>query len=341
MKMKNMKNDSNMNLTHKKYKPYEAPTNPKKILHKKTRQNRIHSNSIQNKAYAQQVKANEYATANKKISKRKTDNNKNNTLSPAQLEYVRNIRKKQILIKLYQLLLFVGFIALWEFTAHHGIINDFIFSCPSKLFSTFIAMIKDGSLLHHIGITLYETLLGFAIVIIGSLIVATLFWWNETLSKVLEPYLVILNSLPKSALAPVLIVWLGANKGTIIVCACSVAIFGSILNIYTGFVNVESDKIKLVKTLKGNRFQCLKLVVLPSNVPNIISVMKVNIGLCLVGVVIGEFLAAREGLGYLIIYGSQTFKMGNVLLSILILCVIAMLLYMILQKVEKKFSGYF
>ena len=179
------------------------------------------------------------------------------------------------------------------------------------------------------------------IVIIGSLLIATLFWWNETISKVLEPYLVILNALPKSALAPVLIVWLGSNKTTIIVCACSVAIFGSILNIYTGFVNVEGDKIKLIKTLKGNRFQCLKLVILPSNVPNIISIMKVNIGLCLVGVVIGEFLAAREGLGYLIIYGSQTFKMGNVLLSILILCVIAMLLYLILQRLEKKLNEYF
>lgn len=262
-------------------------------------------------------------------------------MSDAQLEYVRNIRKKQIMIRLYQILIFVGFLIVWEYTASHNIINDFVFSCPSKLYATCILMLKDGSLMHHIGITLYETLAGFVIVIAGSLIIATLFWWNETLSKVLEPYLVILNSLPKSALAPVLIVWLGSNKTTIIVCACSVAIFGSILNIYTGFVNVENDKLKLIKTLGGNRFQSLWLVVLPSNVPNIISVMKVNIGLCLVGVVIGEFLAAREGLGYLIIYGSQTFKMSNVLLSILILCVIAMLLYMVLHKIEKKLSGYF
>lgn len=277
-------------------------------------------------------------------SNKKDQNNRNvplNEPSPAQIEYVRNIRKNQVKIRLYQLMLFVGFLILWEYTAKHGIINDFIFASPSKLMRTLITMLRDGSLMHHIGVTLYETLIGFLIVIIGSLIVATLFWWNETLSKVLEPYLVILNSLPKSALAPVLIVWLGSNKTTIIVCACSVAVFGSILNIYTGFVNVENDKLKLIKTLKGNRFQCLKLVVLPSNVPNIISIMKVNIGLCLVGVVIGEFLAAREGLGYLIIYGSQTFKMGNVLLSILILCVIAMLLYMILQNIEKKLADYF
>ncbi len=263
------------------------------------------------------------------------------SISPAQQQYVRKIRYNQIIIRIYQFLLFAGFLILWEISAKNHWINDFIFCCPSKLCTTCITMIKDGSLFYHIGITLYETLIGFVIVIAGSLIIATLFWWNKTLSKVLEPYLVILNALPKSALAPVLIVWLGANKTTIIVCACSVAIFGSILNIYTGFVNVDADKIKLIETLGGNRFQCLRLVVLPSNIPNILSIMKVNIGLCLVGVVIGEFLAAREGLGYLIIYGSQTFKMSHVLLSILILCIIAMLLYLILQHIEKRFVEYF
>lgn len=262
-------------------------------------------------------------------------------ISSEQQAYVRKLHRNHILIRFYQILLFLSFLCLWEVSAKQHWINDFIFCCPSKLAQTFLTMLSDGSLLHHIGITLYETLIGFVIVIAGSLFIATLFWWNQTLSKVLEPYLVILNALPKSALAPVLIVWLGANKTTIIVCACSVAIFGSILNIYTGFTNVDADKIKLIKTLHGSRFQCLRLVVLPSNVPNILSIMKVNIGLCLVGVVIGEFLAAREGLGYLIIYGSQTFKMSHVLLSILILCIIAMLLYLILQRLEKKFVEYF
>ena len=262
-------------------------------------------------------------------------------LSEGQIEYVRKIKQNQILVHVFQLLILISFLLLWEVAANNNWINAFIFCSPSKLYETFLNMMRDGSLLHHINITLYETLLGFIIVIFGSLLIAILFWWNETLSKVLEPYLVMLNALPKSALAPVLIVWLGANRSTIIVCACSVAIFGSILNIYTGFTNVDNDKLKLITTLKGTRLQALRLVVLPSNVPNIISIMKVNIGLCLVGVVIGEFLAAKEGLGYLIIYGSQTFKMSNVLLSIFILCAIAMLLYAILQRIEKKLSEYF
>lgn len=263
------------------------------------------------------------------------------TVSPEQLAYVQSIQRQQITIRSLQLFILVSFLILWEIAAVNDWINAFIFCSPSKLYFTFLDMMRDGSLLHHIGITLYETLIGFAIVTFGSILIAVLFWWNETLSKVLEPYLVMLNALPKSALAPVLIVWLGANQTTIIVCACSVAIFGSILNIYTGFASIDHDKLKLIETLKGNRFHSLRMVVLPSNVPNILSIMKVNIGLCLVGVVIGEFLAAKEGLGYLIIYGSQTFKMSNVLLSIFILCAIAMLLYFLLQQLEKKLSEYF
>lgn len=276
--------------------------------------------------------------------KTKTLTNQNQStasISLSQQAYVHSIKRHRLTVHILQLFILVAFLILWELAAYYNWINDFIFCSPSKLYATLLEMIQDGSLLHHIGITLYETLVGFAIVTVGSLLVAILFWWNTTLSKVLEPYLVMLNALPKSALAPVLIVWLGANQTTIIVCACSVAIFGSILNIYTGFASIDSDKLKLIETLKGKRFHSLRMVVLPSNVPNILSIMKVNIGLCLVGVVIGEFLAAKEGLGYLIIYGSQTFKMSNVLLSILILCGIAMLLYMILQRTERKLSEYF
>lgn len=256
-------------------------------------------------------------------------------ISPAQQLFLRKHRLEQLEIRTIQWLIFLVFLVVWEFTAKHNLINSFIFCSPSILGSCLLEMIKDGSIFSHIGITVLETLVGFAIVLIGSILIAILLWWNPKLSKILEPYMVVLNSLPKSALAPILIVWLGANYKTIIVCAISVAIFGSILNIYTGFVTVEADKIKLIKTLGGNRFDCLRLVVIPASMENILSVMKVNIGLCLVGVIIGEFLAARSGLGYLIIYGSQVFKMNWVLLGIILLCMIAMILYWILQRVEK------
>lgn len=195
---------------------------------------------------------------------------------------------------------------------------------------------KDGSLLQHIGITLYETFVSFILVIVFSILTAILLWYSKKLSEILEPYLVVLNSLPKSALAPLLIVWLGAAPKTIIIAGMSVAIFGSILNLYTAFINVDQEKIKLIYTLHGKRRHALTKVVLPASVPAIISNMKVNIGLCLVGVIIGEFLAAKSGLGYLIIYSSQVFKMDWLLMSIILLCMMAMGLYALINVAEKR-----
>ena len=145
----------------------------------------------------------------------------------------------------------------------------------------------------------------------------------------------VLNSLPKSALAPLLIVWLGANERTIVVAGMSVAIFGSVINLYSGFCQADPEKLKLIETLGGHKKEKLTKIILPASLPLIISVMKVNIGLCLVGVIIGEFIGARKGLGYLIIYGSQTFKLTLVLMSIMILCIIAMGLYTVLNLLEK------
>lgn len=259
-------------------------------------------------------------------------------VSPEQAAFLRKQRNDRLQIRTIQWMLFAVFLISWELTSDFGCINSFIFCSPSIIGSCFIQMLRDGMLFQHIGITLLETIISFCIVILVSILIAIALWWNPKLSKIVEPYMVILNSLPKSALAPILIVWLGANYKTIIVCAISVAIFGSILNIYTGFITVEPDKLKLIQTLGGNRMDCLRLVVIPASLENILSIMKVNIGLCLVGVIIGEFLAARAGLGYLIIYGSQVFKMDWVLLGIILLCVIAMILYLVLQKIEKKFQ---
>ncbi len=165
-----------------------------------------------------------------------------------------------------------------------------------------------------------------------------LLWLSPRLSAILEPYLVVLNSLPKSALAPLLIVWLGANIRTIIVAGMSVAIFGSIISLYTGFQEIDPDELKLIDTLGGSRRHELFKVVLPASVPYLLSTMKVNIGLCLVGVVIGEFIGAKKGLGYLIIYSSQVFKLDWMLMSIVLLCIIAMGLYSLLNVLEKHYK---
>ena len=194
----------------------------------------------------------------------------------------------------------------------------------------------------HIGITLYETIISFFLVFLISLLAASALWYSGKLSEILEPYLVILNSLPKSALAPLFLVWLGTGTVTIIVAGISVAVFGSIISIYTGFQQVDPEKVTLIYTLGGRKQDAFFKVILPGSLPILLSTAKVNIGLALVGVIIGEFLAARQGLGYLIIYGSQVFRLDMVITAIIVLCIIALIFYKSVQilehQIKKKYN---
>lgn len=257
-------------------------------------------------------------------------------ISVAQAEYLQNCRKEKRRIRIWQWVIMLFFLGFWEVGARTGFINSFVFSSPSGVAKTLFSMAKDGSLWYHAGVTLAETFVSFFLILILGIGIAVMLWWNTGLSGILEPYLVMLNSLPKSALAPVFIVWLGANMKTIIVAAVSVAVFGTVLTLYHSFAETEEDKLKLIITLGGKKKDILTKVILPGNIPTVISLMKVNLGLSLVGVIIGEFLAARAGLGYLIIYASQVFKLDIVISSIFLLCAISVLLYHGIAKMEKK-----
>lgn len=252
-----------------------------------------------------------------------------------QEEFIKIRKRHHSQVNIFRFSILIFFLFLWEASAYFKWIDSFFFSSPSRVVSCFIDLWKTNSLYTHIGITLFETLLSFLLVFIISLFVATLLWYSSKLSEILEPYLVILNSLPKSALAPLFIVWLGTGMSTIIVAGISVALFGSIISFYTGFHQVSAEKVTLIYTLGGTKKHAFFKVVLPASIPTMLSTTKVNIGLALVGVIIGEFLAARRGLGYLIIYGSQVFQLDRVITSIIILCIIAMGLYQLINLLEK------
>ena len=256
-------------------------------------------------------------------------------ISLAQQNFLSAQKKHKRTVTVSRLCVFILFLGLWETASQTGLIDSFIFSSPSRIFLCAYGMALDHSLFTNIGITLFETLVSFFLVIFFALTITIILWFNKHVSETLEPYLVVLNSLPKSALAPLLIVWLGANYNTIIITGMSVAIFGSILSLYNSFQSVDTEEVKLIYTLGGNKLHVLTKVVLPSSLPSLFSLMKVNIGLCLEGVIIGEFIAARAGLGYLIIYGSQVFKLDWVIMSIVILCLIAVILYQTIVTVEK------
>ena len=243
-------------------------------------------------------------------------------MSPLQRKFVIKQRIYSISVTLSRLILFLGFIGIWEFTADKGIINAFIFSSPVRLYQTFMDLAKDGVIFMHIWVTLYETIVAFAIITVVGIIFAILLWCFKGLSDCLEPFMV---------------VWLGTNTKAIIITAVSVAIFGMIINLYTGFLGIDKEKITLIRTLGGNKWHILCKLIIPGSKKIIISNMKVNIGLCLVGVIIGEFLAAKKGLGYLIIYGSQVFKMSYVVLGIVILCIISTILFALINIIQNLF----
>ena len=253
-----------------------------------------------------------------------------------QQEYEARLLLQTRQIRICRIMILILFLSLWELTASLGLINRFIFSSPSQILFCLWNMLLDKSLFLHTGVTLTETLLSFLLCTLISLLTALFLWSSPFAAQIFEPFLVLLNSLPKSALAPLLLVWLGNRMRTVIVAAVSIAVFGSVMTLYTGFNQMDPDKIRLIYALGGAKKEVLTKVLLPGSLPLLMSTMKVNIGLCLVGVVIGEFIGAKQGLGFLIIYSSQIFKLDWMILSIILLCIIAMLLYQAVNLVEKR-----
>ncbi|MGE4213714.1 MAG: ABC transporter permease [Anaerotignaceae bacterium] len=264
------------------------------------------------------------------------DNSAMPNISSEQIAYLNGLRRRKRQIKLCQLFILVAFVATWELSARFGIIDAFIFSQPSRMLSAAIDMCISGSIFKHIGITVFETVLGFSMGTVMGTAMAVLLWWNSFVNEVSEPYLVVFNSLPKTALAPIIIVWLGNNMSSIIATALLTSVIVTVLNVSAGFADVDNEKIKLIYTFGGTKKQILTKVILPASVPAIINALKINVGLSFVGVIVGEFLVAKAGLGYLIVYGSQVFKLDWVMLSVVILAILAAFMYKTIVLLEKK-----
>ena len=259
-------------------------------------------------------------------------------ISEDRRRYLKKIRKNKIIVLISQIIFIVAFIALWELLADMKIINSFITSSPSRILKTFINM-QNNDLILHLGVTVYETVIGFLAGTAIGLVIAILLWWSKFLAKVFDPFLVVLSSLPKTALGPIIIIWVGAGTPAIIVMAIAVSLIVTILDISNGFLNTDKEKIKMAKSFNATKLQILTKIVIPSNISTFINTLKVNIGLSLVGVITGEFLVSKAGLGYLIVYGGQVFQLDLVMTSVIILGAISAIMYgtvTILQKLILK-----
>ena len=265
----------------------------------------------------------------------------NKNISEDRKKYLRKIKINKITVLITQILILLAFILLWEILAETKVINSFITSSPSRILDTFMN-IKNNNLMMHLWVTAYETIIGFLAGTILEIIIAIALWWSEFLSKVLEPFLVVLNSLPKTALGPIIIIWVGAGTPAIIVMAIAISLIVTVLDITNGFLNTDKEKIKMAKSFNATKWQLLTKIVIPSNISTFINTLKVNIGLSLVGVITGEFLVSKAGLGYLIVYGGQVFQLDLVMTSVIILGILAAIMYqsvVILEKIilrEKK-----
>ena len=258
----------------------------------------------------------------------------NNFISKERKAYLKNNQKRKIFVFMTQIVILVGFLALWELLANKNIIDSFIMSKPSRIWET-LTNLTSNDLLMHIGVTVYETVIGFLLGTVLGILIAIILWWSRFLSNVLEPYLVVLNSLPKVALGPVIIIWVGAGTPAIIVMAVAISLVVTILENLNGFIKTDKDLIKMAQTFKATKFQILTKIVLPANISTFINSLKVNIGLSLVGVISGEFLVSKAGLGYLIVYGGQVFKLDLVMASVIVLGIVAGLMYMFVVLLEK------
>lgn len=250
--------------------------------------------------------------------------------------YLKKLKKDKILVCFTQILIFILFIIIWEILARTNTINVFLTSSPSSILKTTITLFNTNNLFNHIGITIYETIISFSLSIIIGIIIASILWWNKFLNKVIDPYLTIINSLPKVALGPILIIWIGVNINSIIFMALLISSIISIITILNGFNNTDINKIKLMKSLNASKWQIYKMLVLKSNMNIIISSLKINISMCLIGVIMGELLVSKEGIGYLIMYGSQVFNLNLVMTGIILLAIISYILYFIVSYIEKK-----
>lgn len=250
-------------------------------------------------------------------------------------EYKKSLIKEKRWIRFSQLSILIIFLVLWEVASRKQWIDPLIFSSPVKIWGLFIEKMMDGTLIPHINITLFETVLGFIIGTFLGTVLATILWWSPILSKILDPYLVVLNAMPKVALGPILIVVMGPGMTSIITMGAIISVIISTIVIYTAFKGVDPNYLKVLQTFNATKFQMFKEAVLPASFPTIISTLKVNVGLSWVGVIVGEFLVSSKGLGYLIIYGFQVFNFNLVLLSLMIILIFASIMYQLVELLEK------
>lgn len=254
------------------------------------------------------------------------------------LAYLRKERNKKIAVTVSRVFILIAIIGIWELCAQVKAIDPFITSSPSRVVKTIGELAENGTLFYHLGITLAETVAGFAIAVAIGYITAIALWSSDSARKILEPYIVVLNSLPKIALGPLIIIWIGTGYAAIIFMTVIVSLIVCIMNMLAGFIAVDKTKILLMKAMGAGKLTTLRKLIMPASLPALMNTLKVAVGLAWIGSIMGEYIVSKAGLGYLIVYGGQVFKLDLVMTATFILCVLAGGMYGIIALIEKRFQ---
>lgn len=256
-------------------------------------------------------------------------------ISREHLLYLRGVQKKNVAVNVARIAILVFFLLIWEASAYFEWINPFITSSPSRILKTIADLYKSGSLFHHVGTTLWETLAGFAIAVVLGYSIALLLWWSDATRRISEPYFVVLNALPKIALGPLIIIWCGTGSEAIVFMTVLIGLIVAILNMLNGFMATDKNKLLLLRSMGASKLQILTKLVIPSSLPNFISMLKINVGMAWIGSIMGEYIVSKAGIGYLIVYGGQVFKLDLVMSAVFILCVLAAVMYAAVALLER------
>ena len=260
---------------------------------------------------------------------------KNTDISKEHLLYLRGVRKKNVLINVARFSILLIFLLIWELSARFEWVNPFITSSPSRIAKTIADLYNNGTLFYHVGTTLWETLLGFFIAVALGYSIALLLWWSEAFRRISEPYFVVLNALPKIALGPLIIIWCGTGSKAIVFMTILIGLIVAILNMLNGFMSTDENKLLLLKSMGASKLQILTKLVIPSSLPAFISMLKINVGMAWIGAIMGEYIVSKAGIGYLIVYGGQVFKLDLVMSAVFILCILAAAMYALVALLER------
>jgi NitT/TauT family transport system permease protein len=229
----------------------------------------------------------------------------------------------------------IGIVALWEIGATAGVIDAFFWSQPSAIFHTLTIFFTEGDAWTDIGFTFRSTLIGFLLgTSVGSLLGLS-FWWSRNYAAIVQPYIICFESLPKLALAPLVVLVFGIGLASKIAIATALTVVVSTLTTYAGVKAVDPDGERLFYSLGATRLQVFRKLVVPSCLPWIISVLRVNIGLALTGAIVGEFIASQHGLGRAILYAGQTYDIALVWVAVSVLSTLAVAMYVAVSWLER------